>query len=68
LIDDVSCLQANSIDEWRRQIVRLLDDEKLWSDIASATNLLVKSQYSKENGLQKMRAIYSALDIEFQHD
>jgi glycosyltransferase involved in cell wall biosynthesis len=68
LIDDVSCLQANSIDEWLKQIVRLLDDEKLWSDIASAANLLVKSQYSKENGLQKMRAIYSALDIEFQHD
>lgn len=63
LTDSISCLTASSPEIWVENIIKLYDDENLWHQIADNEERIVKTQYSKKNGIEKFNQIFEFVGI-----
>ncbi|MFC4701036.1 glycosyltransferase [Glaciecola siphonariae] len=61
LVNEQSCLLANSVELWVEQIIRLYDDEMLWNKLATQAGKLVEERYSFEHGLEAMKGIFDGV-------
>lgn len=57
------CLVAETTDEWKEAIHRLLDDESLWLKISSGALAYIEENFSFESGRKDMRKILESIDI-----
>lgn len=56
------CLIAESTDEWKEAIHRLLDDESLWLKISSGALAYIEEKFSFESGRKDMRKILESIN------
>ena len=57
------CLVADTVDEWKGAIHRLLTDDELWLKISEKAQHFVVDNYSFKRGREKMRRILESVDI-----
>ena len=57
------CLIANTPVEWESAILRLYDDEALWTQISTHAQELVTDAYSFAKGRKDMRSAFETVDI-----
>lgn len=59
----MSCFISNSPEEWVDKICELYDDESTWQKFADNEKILVKQQYSFENGKKRFAEIFESVGI-----
>lgn len=57
----VTSLIANNPEEWVEHIIRLYDDEELWTLIRQNEGLLAKENYSFDSGKKRFKRIFETL-------
>ena len=57
------CLVAETTDDWKEAIHRLVDDEALWLKIASNAQAYVEDNFSFKSGRKDMRKILESINI-----
>ena len=57
------CLIAETTDEWKEAIHRLLDNESLWLKISSNAKAYVEENFSFKSGREDMRKILESINI-----
>lgn len=63
LTDQISTLIASKPEEWVEAIIKLYDNENLWSKFSSNGKAIVENRYSFEHGLSEFNKIFESVDL-----
>ena len=63
LTHGINTLIANDSEAWVQAIIKLYDDEVLWTRFSDNSRLLAEENYSFVNGVSKFKKIFESVGI-----